>query len=62
MRILVAVSSGWVSETLLSSHTVRERQAMGRNPDEGVRASVLTRGFRQCVVEDITGQAVSATR
>jgi hypothetical protein len=52
MRILVAVSSGWVSETL---------QAMGRNPDEGVRASVLAQGFRQCVVEDITGQA-AATR
>jgi NAD(P)-dependent dehydrogenase (short-subunit alcohol dehydrogenase family) len=47
------VSPGWVSETL---------QAMGRNPDEGVRASVVAQAFRKCVVGDITGQVVSATR
>lgn len=47
------VSPGWVSETL---------QAMGRNPDEGVRASVVAQAYRKCVIEDITGQVVSATR
>ncbi|WP_296652758.1 short chain dehydrogenase [Paraburkholderia sp.] len=46
-----AVSPGWVSETL---------QAMGRDPDEGVPAAVVAQAYRKCVVEDITGQVVSA--
>jgi NAD(P)-dependent dehydrogenase (short-subunit alcohol dehydrogenase family) len=48
-----AVSPGWVAETL---------QAMGRDPDDGVRAAVVAQAFRKCVVEDITGQVVSAAR
>ena len=46
------VSPGWVAETL---------EAMGRNPNDGVRASVVAHAFRKCVEEDITGQVVSAT-
>ncbi|HTR06621.1 MAG TPA: hypothetical protein VMJ11_08180 [Paraburkholderia sp.] len=45
------VSPGWVAETL---------QAMGREPDDGVPAPVVAPAFRKCVVEDITGQVVSA--
>jgi NAD(P)-dependent dehydrogenase (short-subunit alcohol dehydrogenase family) len=48
-----AVSPGWVAETL---------QAMGRDPDEGVRAAVVAQAFQKCVVENITGQVVSAAR
>jgi NAD(P)-dependent dehydrogenase (short-subunit alcohol dehydrogenase family) len=47
------VSPGWVAETL---------QKMGRDPSEGVHASVVAQAFIKCVVEDITGQVVSATR
>ncbi|RQS63635.1 short chain dehydrogenase [Burkholderia sp. Bp8963] len=46
------VSPGWVAETL---------QAMGRDPSGGVHAAVVAQAFRKCVVEDITGQVVSAT-
>jgi len=46
-----AVSPGWVAETL---------QRMGRDPGEGVPAATVAQAFRKCVVEDITGQVVSA--
>ena len=46
-----AVSPGWVAETL---------QRMGRDPAEGVPAATVAQAFRKCVVEDITGQVVSA--
>ncbi|WP_341312070.1 short chain dehydrogenase [Paraburkholderia sp. IMGN_8] len=46
------VSPGWVAETL---------EAMGRNPNDGVRAWVVAQAYRKCVLEDITGQVVSAT-
>ena len=46
-----AVSPGWVAETL---------QRMGRDPGEGVPAAAVAQAFRKCVLEDITGQVVSA--
>lgn len=48
-----AVSPGWVAETL---------QAMGRDPHEGVRASVVAQAFLTCVTQNITGQVILAAR
>jgi NAD(P)-dependent dehydrogenase (short-subunit alcohol dehydrogenase family) len=47
------VSPGWVSETL---------ESMGRDPNEGVRAAVVAQAYQKCVLEDILGQVVMATR
>jgi NAD(P)-dependent dehydrogenase (short-subunit alcohol dehydrogenase family) len=47
------VSQGWVSETL---------EAMGRDPNDGVRAAVVAQAYRKCILEDISGQVVMATR
>lgn len=47
------VSPGWVSETL---------EAMGRDPNDGVRAAVVAQAYRKCILEDISGQVVMATR
>jgi len=46
------VSPGWVSETL---------EAMGRDPAKGVRAAVVARVYRKCILEDFSGQVVSVT-
>ena len=46
------VSPGWVSETL---------EAMGRDPNDGVRAAVVAQAYRKCILEDISGQVVMAT-
>lgn len=46
------VSPGWVSETL---------EAMGRAPNDGVRAAAVA-AYRKCILEDISGQVVLATR
>ncbi|GAB3627091.1 short chain dehydrogenase [Pandoraea terrae] len=46
------VSPGWVSEAL---------EAMGRDPNKGVRAAVVAQVFRKCLTEDISGQVVSVT-
>ena len=47
------VSPGWVSETL---------EAMGRDPNDGVRAAVVAQAYRKCILEDISGEVVMATR
>ena len=47
------VSPGWVSETL---------EAMGRDPNDGVRAAVVAEAYRQSILEDISGQVILATR
>jgi NAD(P)-dependent dehydrogenase (short-subunit alcohol dehydrogenase family) len=47
------VSPGWVSDTL---------ESIGRDPNEGVRAAVVAQAYRKCILEDISGQIVMATR
>jgi hypothetical protein len=37
-------------------------EAMGRNPNEGVRAAMVAQVYRKCILEDFTGQSVMATR
>ena len=44
------VSPGWVWETL---------EAMGRDPDKGVRAAVVAQAYLKCIMEDLSGQVVS---
>jgi NAD(P)-dependent dehydrogenase (short-subunit alcohol dehydrogenase family) len=47
------VSPGWVSESL---------EAMGRDPNKGIRAAVVAEVFRTCIFGDGSGQVVTASR